>query len=102
MGRPLRADPYVPSNRRLIAERTHDVSRLQVLCNRVETVVLMRREFVLGAAACSAGAPLLMACSSGAGHDEATLSLHADAGVGALRNPDTVKPQHAVLAVPLA
>ena len=74
----------------------------------------MRRDLVLGAAACSAGAPLLVACSSGPGHDEAARSLRrpiaANTGdramlmreVGALRNPGTVKPQHAVLEVPLA
>ncbi len=35
----------------------------------------MRRDLVLGAAACSAAAPLLVACSSGTSHDEAARSL---------------------------
>jgi hypothetical protein len=35
----------------------------------------MRRDLVLGAAACGAAAPLLVACSPGASHDEAARSL---------------------------
>lgn len=36
---------------------------------------MFRRQLVLGAAACGAGAPMLAACSAGASHDEAARSL---------------------------
>lgn len=37
--------------------------------------MMLRRQFVVGAATCGAGTPMLMACSSGDGHDEAARGL---------------------------